>query len=207
MRTADDFQITDQEKKSYKFKMDGKGYPDAYGATVTWKQINDHEWDAAYVMDGKKFTTEHYALSTDGKTLTSRSTIQTDHGPSDQSITMRRADQGTGLLGRWNGQLQLTPFVLEITPRPNDGLLFRIGGVMETQAKFDGKPYPVSGPLAQKGSTSSFTRIDGRSFKTRQIDPSVTLDATVTVSADGKTLTEIGKMTSGTTRKWVFERQ
>jgi hypothetical protein len=206
-KSGDDFRLSDIDKKSYTFKMDGKGYTEPYGSTVTWKQLTDNAWDAAYVLNGKAITTEHYVLSADGKTLTVRSAVQTDRGPAELVITFNRDGAGTGLVGRWTGKIHMSPFVLEITPQPNDGLLFRVSGVFESNAKFDGKPYPMTGPLAQKGSTASFTHIDARSFKTTQVDPTVTIEATVAVSADGKTLTQIGKMSSGSTRKWVFDRQ
>jgi hypothetical protein len=206
-RSGDEFQLTDAGKKSYKFRIDGKGYTDPYGATVTWKQLKDNEWTATYVMDGKTLTTEHYLLSADGRTLTSRNTFQTDRGPTDQTVTLTRNGTGTGLVGTWTGKVQLSPFVLEIVPQTNDGLIFRIPGVFESHGKFDGKPNPMTGPMAQKESTASFIRIDSRSFKTKQVDPSLTLEATISVSADGKTLTEVGKTSTGTTRTWVFERQ
>lgn len=206
-KSGDEFHLTDIEKKSYSFKMDGRGYREPYGSTVTWKQLTDHSWDAAYVLNAKPITTEHYVLSADGKTMTVRSAIQTDHGPAEQITTFNRDGAGTGLVGRWTGAIQMSPFVLEITPQPNDGVFFRVSGAFESKARFDGKPYPMTGPLAQKGSTASFTRVDARSFKTTQVDPTVTMEATITASADGKTLTEIGKLTSGITRKWVFDRQ
>jgi hypothetical protein len=174
-------------------------------ATVT-ETAERQKWTAV-VMDGKTLPTEHYLLSADGRTLTSRSTTQTDRGPTDQAVTLTRAGSGAGLVGSWTGKLQLAPFVLEIAPQSSNGLIFRVPGVFESQGQFDGKPNPMTGPMAQKGSTASFTRIDSRSFKTKQVDPNSTLEATNSVSADGKTLTEAGKTNIGTMRRWVFERQ
>ena len=207
-RAADEYQLTDHERKSYKFKTDGKGYPDPYGASVTWREVKSTEWEAKYAMNGKQVGVEHYVLSADGKTLDMKGTLQTDKGPVEQTATYRRVADGSGLIGRWSGgKLQLSPFTLEIAPNGGDGLIFRIQGVFESRAKFDGKPYPVTGPMAQPKSTATFTRVDPRSFKTTQVDPSGTLTATVTVSADGKTLTEAGQLESGTKRTWVFDRQ
>jgi hypothetical protein len=207
-KTGDEYQLTDHERKSYTFKTDGKTYPDPYGASVTWREVSANEWGVTYAMSGKQVGIERYVMSPDGKSLEMKGTLQTGKGPVEQSTTFHRAGGGSGLVGRWSGgKLQLSPFMLEIVPNGEDGLIFRIPGVFESRAKFDGKPYPLTGPVTQQKSTATFTRVDARSFKMTQVDPSGTLSATVTVSADGKTLTEAGQTQSGTKRTWVFGRQ
>jgi hypothetical protein len=208
-QSGDEFQLTDQSKKSYKFKMDGKPYPDQYGNTVAWQQLKNNEWETIYFLKGKQIGQERTVLSADGRTLVSRGKTQVGEGPAvEQSTTLTRTGRGTGLVGHWSGgKLQMAPFVLEITPAGGDGLVFRIAGMLESKAKFDGKPYPLTGAIVQEGSTAAFTRVDERSFRTTQIYPNGKLDATVSVSPDGKTLTEAGVDETGLKRMWVFDRQ
>ena len=101
----------------------------------------------------------------------------------------------------------MEPFDLEILPNGSDGLLFRVVDIFEAKGRFDGKPNPVSGPQAAMSTTLAFTRIDQRTFKMEeQVEGKPTFEATVSVSQDGKTLTEKGSA-SGVKRLWVFERQ
>jgi hypothetical protein len=128
--------------------------------------------------------------------------------PVDQSIVFHRAGGATGFAGTWKGDaIKLSPFVLEIKPYQSDGLTFRIPDVFEVNAKFDGKEYPMTGTQSPNGSLASFKRAGSNGFTTTQKAPdrTVILQAAVTVSADGKTLTEAGQSGS-VKRTWVFDR-
>ncbi len=62
-------------KERQEFKLDGKEYADkgprvASGTTVSGKQIDDHNIELTYQHKGKTTDTDHWELSTDGKTLT-----------------------------------------------------------------------------------------------------------------------------------------
>jgi hypothetical protein len=120
---------------------------------------------------------------------------------------LHRTSGGPGLLGTWKGTPTLSPFVLEIDAYESDGLIFRVPGMFESRAHFDGKPYPMTGPMAPSGTTAAFTRVGPRSFETKQTGTDGTvLTATITVSTDGKTLTEVGQE-GRAKRTWVFDRQ
>jgi hypothetical protein len=209
-QVGDELQLTDQSKKSYKFKLDGKPYKDAYGYLVTWRQVKPNEWELTYELNGNNVGVERYVLSADGKTLNDTSRM-VGGGAQDveQKTTLHRSGTGTGLVGKWaGGKIEMSPFTMEIVQQGNDGLIFRVPGAFEAKAQFDGKPYPMTGAMTPSGSTASFTRVDARSFRTKQRQPNGTaLDATVTVSADGGTLTEEGTDEAGIKRTWVFNRQ
>jgi hypothetical protein len=208
-KTGDEFQQIDQDGKSYKFKIDGKQYPDPYGYGVTWKQSDANTFLATNYANGKVANVDTMKISADRKTLTVTTKTQNGRSPVDQTTVLHRANADGGLVGTWKSEpLKMTPFVLEVTPYDGDGLTFRVPDLFEVHAKFDGKPYPMTGSQLPSGGTAAFNRVGARGFTTKQTQPdgTVVLDATVSVSEDGKTLTETGK--AGTVnRKWVFDRQ
>jgi hypothetical protein len=104
------------------------------------------------------------------------------------------------------GKVQIPPFDLEIVRNGADGLIVRFVGMFESTAKFDGKPYPMTGSVPPKA-TASFTQTGPRAFRmVQKQDATTMLDVTLTVSADGKTLTQSGVENSGQKMAWVFER-
>ncbi len=67
-------------KERAEFKLDGKDYPDkgplvAKDTTVSGQRDDDHKLELTYKLKGKTTQTEHYELSTDGKTLTATITF------------------------------------------------------------------------------------------------------------------------------------
>jgi hypothetical protein len=185
--------------------MDGKGYPDPSGMIVSWTKKSPRSWEAIYSSVGKRVAIETYTLSDDGKSLTSHATVEAMKGK--QELVMTRVAGRDGLVGTWQGKLQLPAFDLEIRPNGTDGLVFAVPGSFEVKAMFDGKPHPMTGPLIAKPSTAAFTRIGPSSFRTVQKEGDKTmLEATVTVSADGSTLTESGVAEGNIKRTWVFTR-
>jgi len=196
-----------EDGKSYTFKMDGKSYPTADPrVTEVWKQQNPTTWEVRTAIEGKATFVDVYTLSADGKTLTDTGKAVEKEQAGNGSAVFHRAGGGTGLAGTWNGKVKQDPFTLVIEPHESDGLIFRVPTGFEVKAHFDGKPYPMTGRLSAK-STAAFTKTGPRSFETRQVTPDRPLfTATVSVSADGKTLTENAKIGDGK-RVWVFDRQ
>jgi len=84
------------------------------------------------------------------------------------------------------------------------------GGMkMTADVKFDGKDYPASGPTIPAAFTLALKRVDARSFEmTQKVGGKVVYRDTMTVSADGKTLTDVG-VAEGTQEKTkaVYDRQ
>jgi hypothetical protein len=82
------------------------------------------------------------------------------------------------------------------------------GGVnhMEWIGKFDGKDYAVQG--VDYVLTNAYTRVDDHSYRiVVKAETATAATTTVTVSADGKTLTTVTTDTSGHTTTSVYERQ
>jgi len=103
-----------------------------------------------------------------------------------------------------------SPDTLQIMAGKDDGLVFAIPAYkMTADVKFDGKDYAVSGPTVPAGFTMGLRRIDARSFEMIQkVGGKVVYRDTMTLSADGKTLTDVG-VAEGTQEKIkaVYDRQ
>jgi hypothetical protein len=80
-----------------------------------------------------------------------------------------------------------------------------IKGVLD--AKLDGKDYSPDGPTVPKGLTIALTRVSPRSMKlTEKMNGELLYHSTLTVSTDGKKITEVGmpaKSNVSFTEVWV----
>jgi len=201
--------------QSYTFKVDGKSYPAFMGNAATWTQVNPTTWQAAYKKPdtGLALFTQMLALSPDGKTLTSTYRGSKPSGEAFEDSTVFQRVAGTaGLAGTWkSAKVQIgSPDTLQIMAGKDDGLVFAMPAyTMTADVKFDGKDYAVSGPTLPAGFTMGLRRIDVRSFEMiTKVGGKVVYRETFTVSADGKTLTDVA-MAEGTQEKTkaVYDRQ
>jgi hypothetical protein len=201
--------------QSYTFKVDGKSYPAFMGSAATWTQVNPTTWQAAYTKPdtGLALSMQVLALSPDGKTLTSTSKGSKPSGEAFEDSTVYQRVAGTaGLAGTWkSAKVQISsPDTQQITAGKDDGLVFAMPAYQATaDVKFDGKDYAVSGPTVPAGFTMALRRIDARSFEQiLKVAGKVVYRGTMTVSADGKTLTDVGGA-EGTQEKTkaVYDRQ
>jgi len=192
-----------QDGRSHTFKMDGKPHPADAGTTEVWKQVDSNTWEVTTALNGKTVVVDRYKLSTDGKTLTDTA----ESAPGAESAVLRREGQGTGLVGTWKGTVKQDPFTVTVQPYENDGLIYSVVGAFEVKAHFDGKPYPMTGPLMASGSTAAFKKTGPRSFESKQVQPGQPV-VTVTVSAspDGKSLTAVGVYGS-VKHVWALDRE
>ncbi len=181
-----------QDGRSYRFRVDGKRYPDANGRSAAWTQPDASTWEAKTYVKGELSFMHRLELSKTGDELR---TIQKGPKPltQDVTITWRRAGAGSGLFGTWrSGAVEPPPFDLIIEANGENGIRFAVAGMFEMRAQFDGKPYPMTGPAPSPGSTGSFDRVNTRSFRARYAMGGETLEGTLTVSEDGQTLTQTG---------------
>jgi len=201
--------------QSYTFKVDGKSYRAFMGNVVTWMQVDPATWQADYRKPetGVSLFTQRLALSPDGKTLTATYKGSKPSGEAFEDSTVFQRVAGTaGLAGTWkSAKVQISsPDILQITAGKDDGFVFAVPAYkMTAEVKFDGKDYPASGPTLPAGFTMGLRRIDARSFEmVQKVGGKVVYRDTITVSADGKTLTDVG-MAEGTQEKIkaVYDRQ
>ena len=207
-----DMQAT-MDGQSYKFKTDGKEYPDPYGDMAAWKAIDAHNWQTTWKLNGKLISTDSVKVSPDGKTLTIESTGTKPNGEKmDDTTTFQRVSGGSGLLGQWKAQKMSStaPSVIELTRSGADGLTYKAVDVNLTcDSKTDGKDYPCTGPTLGPGWTVAVSNVNPRGFDIAiKKDGKLLYQYTYAVPADGKTITATGGATAtGEKVKIVYDRQ
>jgi hypothetical protein len=199
--------------QSYKFKMDGKEYPGLFGQTAVWKKVDASTWEETEKLNGKVLSTSSYKLAADGKSLTAvAKTIKPEGGEVEETVVYDRESGGPGLPGKWKTKnfKSSSPSLLEMTVSDENGVKLAMADFKLTcEAKFDGKEYPCTGPTIAQGWTMSAKKTGPRTIEViNQLNGKPMFEATMFVSADGKTLTEHGKA-AGTTEKYkaVYDRQ
>jgi hypothetical protein len=60
--------------QTYKFRMDEKDYPDAFGNVANWKSIDPNTWQLTTKLNGNVITTDTLKVSGDSLTITTRGT-------------------------------------------------------------------------------------------------------------------------------------
>ena len=87
---------------TYKFKMDGKDYPDGMGGTVAWKALDADTWELVAKANGKVTETDTFKLGAGGKTLTANSKqMKADGGSLENTSVYERVSGGPPLAGKW----------------------------------------------------------------------------------------------------------
>jgi hypothetical protein len=183
---------------AYTFKIDGKEYPGPVGDLVAWKQVDEHTWETTYRLKGTLVSTDTSTLSPDGKTMTIISKGTKPNGQSFQNTSVYERTSGeSGLVGTWKSkEVKISsPGTLKLTPAGDDGIVWEFVDFKATcNAKFDGKDYPCTGPTAPAGISVALKRTGPRSYDwTEKLNGKLLFTGTVTVSQDGRTLTNVGK--------------
>jgi hypothetical protein len=198
--------------QSYTFQIDGKPYPSLFGYMSAWEQIDATTWETVVTEKGKLIVTVTTKLSADGETLTTNTRgLKPTGGTFDSRMIYKRVAGGPGLMGRWKTKDRPpgTPGIVELVPSGTDGLTISLPDDREhCEAKFDGKDYPVTGPIANPGMTLAIQKTSPRSFDmTGKQGGKPIVKISFTVSDDGKTLTLTGGAV-GVSEKFahVYER-
>ena len=195
---------------TYKFKMDGKDYPDGMGGTAAWKSVDANTWELVAKANGKVTGTDTLKLGADGKTLTDDAKqIKADGGEMQSTAVYERVSGDASLAGKWKTKkVSGESGTIEITPSGADGIVFKDPDMgMCCDAKLDGKDYPCTGPMLPPGFTVAMKNAARSLDFTVKKDGKPFFKATYTVAADGKSMTETGPPTSGGDKfKIVFDR-
>ncbi len=176
----------------YRFKLDGNENPMPDGGTTAWKAVDDNTWEVVNRANGKisgKFT-----LKLNGDTINATTVIPQEDGKEiTQTSTLKRLSGGPGFLGKWQTtHFDAADIWLEIAPDGSDGLKLAQPNSL-CVAKFDGKPYPMTGATDGSKQTMSFRKTGAASFEAMTyIDGKPYFKDVYKVSADGKVLTDIG---------------
>jgi hypothetical protein len=199
--------------QTYKFKLDGKDYPDPFGNTGAWKSIDASAWQVTWKLKGKVLSVDTLKVSADGQTLTVNTKGAKPNGQMiDDTVTMQRVSGGPGLAGQWKTKnLKSTaPNVVELAPSGTGGLIYRVVDMnMTCDAKLDGKYYPCSGPTLGPGWTLAWLKAGEHALEwSVQMNGKPMYKGIFTVSADGKTMTENGGASATSEKiRVVYDRQ
>jgi hypothetical protein len=199
--------------QSYTFKADGNDYPTPWGSSSTWKAVDANTWKVTTKVEEQVVGTATLKLAADGKTLTvDAKNIDATGEASDDTAVYQRLSGGPGLAGKWKTKNMKigSPGTMSISPSGADGLTLTFVEQKGTcTAKFDGKDYPATGPIWPSGWTCAIAKSGATALDvTWKKDGTVMYKDTLTPSADGKTLTDVGAV-PGMTEKVtaVYDRQ
>jgi hypothetical protein len=186
----------DGSTTSFDFGTDGKEYPTSQGRTTSWTAAGPNAWDSTIRFNGTVLVKSHRFLSADGKTLTILSTGKRPDGSDFKAeLIYVRVTGTTGLVGKWRNTKYNSDapdsYIISF-PAP-DTIHWVIPAYKETATgKMDGSDVPITGPTVPKGMTLSVKRLSPTKLSDVVKDNGKVIGiGTVTLSADGKTLTDV----------------
>lgn len=182
---------------SYTFKLDGSDATTPVGETAEWTKIDDNTWQAVVKKGSTPLYTAIYKLSPDDKTI--EATFQGTRPDGDKfhdTGTYARISGTKGFYGGWrNTKTSLSsPVGFEIKDNGNGTLTWDLPDLKATVTlKTDGTEASPTGPTVPDGLTLSLTKTGSHSFTlVEKVKGKPIWKAAYTVSADGKTLTDLG---------------
>lgn len=199
--------------QSYTFRADGNEYPTPWGSSAAWASPAENTWTITNRVDGKIVGRATLVIGSDGGTLNVDATsIDASGQESHNTAVYQRVSGGPGLPGKWKTEnLEIgSPGTLSINSNGSDGLTLTFVEEKGTcRATFDGEDHPATGPVWPSGWTCALAKTGATGFQvTWKKDGKVMYEDALTLSDDGKTLTDVGT-TPGTGEKVkaVYERQ
>ena len=209
-KTASGMMHFDLQGFAYDFNADGKEYPTPDGSTVVVQAPDPTTWDFTYSMGGKVTMKYHITLQGDTQTIVMH-VNKPDGTVVEQTSTATRVSGGPGLLGKWKStEVKGSATSMVITTKGKNGVTVEYPEFQQVcKGRFDGKDHTV----IQSGAASKFalvferTGADALKITTKLQGKPIYTD-TLTLSADGKTLTDDGNALSANEPiKAIYERQ
>jgi hypothetical protein len=192
------YALTGSTGTTVEIKADGVSIK-APGATVSFKKLDDHDWEMVR-DDGRKMV-RTYNISADDKTLTLHDVFTGDEGNKSETITKyARLSPGNSIFGEWQSvsmeeKESGEALKLIVTSFGTDGLSFSVPTYKHlSEMRFDGKVYADTGAGDAKGHSSSGKRVNDHLLEIEdQINGKPEYSEELKVSDDGKTLTIVSK--------------
>jgi hypothetical protein len=198
------YSLTGSTGTTVEIKANGVPIKTPSGATVSFKKLDDHDWEMVR-DDGEKLV-RIYNISADDKTLTLHDLVSGTTGDNYELTTKyERLRPNKGISGEWQSvsmeeKTQGKVPQMIITPFDDGGLSFSVPSRKHlSRMKFDGKVYADSGAGDKKGSSSSGKRVSEYTLEIdSQVNGRLEDRGELRVSNDGKTLTVIDKPANST---------
>lgn len=193
-KTAKGYQYSNGSTISYAFALDGKDYPVIESRSVAWSKAADGGFDSVVKANGKVLDKGHWTISPDGATLTGDFTMfRPDGSTQTEHDVSKRLSGGPGLAGRWQDvKVRVQDDTVTFATPAAGRFEIRYPASQEVIAgRLDGSPSPITGPTIPPGATGSYKVIGPRTWTYAiTLKDKVYSKGTISVSADGKTLTE-----------------
>jgi hypothetical protein len=178
---------------SWTVKADGTDQPTAFGNTVALKVVSPATWQLTNKVKGKVTSTDTWALSDDGQSMTRTSVGKHENGEAFNEVTKVKRTAGTkGFEGTWESvDYKGAPPEVDIDNASDAGLTLTVPAEnVKLVVTFDGKENPVVGPRVPEGMTISAQMAGPRKISaTTKMKDKVMDTESWEVSADGKIFT------------------
>jgi hypothetical protein len=193
-KTATGYSYSNGATVSYAFAADGKDYPTIPSRTVAWTKNADGSWEIVTKANGKVVTKTHRSLSADGKTkMVAYTEYRPDGTTAHESDVYTRVTGTSGLAGKWR-DTKANVASDSITIKTSSGGHFEIDtpSLKETiTGATDGVAVAVKAPNAPPGAMAAYKAAGpGKWTYNISLGGKVYVSGTMSVSADGKTLTD-----------------
>jgi hypothetical protein len=194
------YALTGSTGTTVEIEADGVSIKSSTGATVSFKKLDDHDWEMVR-DDGQKMV-RTYSISADDKTLTLHDVFSGNSEGNFETITKyARLAPGSSIFGEWQSVSMEEKTLgeglkLVVVPFEAGGLSFSVPAHKHlSEMKFDGKTYADSGAGDTEGHSSSGKRVNDRVLEIdSQLNGKPEDHEELQVSDDGKTLTIVSKV-------------
>ncbi len=196
------------------FSCDGAEYPMPGGRMMTCSKVSDTTMHLVFKAGGEELAQVDRTLSDSGKTMTMVETGKAPDGTSfhDTEISKKTsAGAGDAWTGAWqNVKVETSSHGVAVVDATTDSITFTYPMTKSSlTAKLDGTPASEQGPHPEEGLTMSLTAAGPLTIKeVDSLNGTVLEHDTLTVSADGKTMTIDVQRTGDKARQvYVYDRQ
>jgi hypothetical protein len=198
---------------SYTFKTDGRPYTTPFDSTVTWKQTGPSAWTTEERQKDILLSTDIVQISGDGKTMTVISTGTNPDGKDFRDTeVLTRIEGSSGLMGTWKSEKMKssTSPTMEFAANGADGIAWILPEIKaRLDLTFNGKDITPVGPTVPAGLTIAATKNSAHSFSyVEKMKGKALFKGTLTVSKDGKTLTNVSTPVQGENKRTaVYDKE
>jgi hypothetical protein len=212
--TSSGYHYSNGATLDYDFAADGKDYPLIADRTVAWTKSGENAWDMV-IKNGKGtvLSKSHRVLSEDGKRLTITYTSYRPDGTTGEGTDEYvRVSGGKGLAGKWKDvkSKETSTSMTIAVPAPGQVSIEYPSYKRTIAGPADGTPIAVNGPTVPTGLFRSYKATGPHKWSyTTTLNAKVWRNGVLTVSADGKTLTDASWVPGKASEKEVdvYERQ